>query len=79
MSRDVRHTATEPIRLDETDIDPEYGDIAICQCGLTDDRPFCDGSHRLTETEAEGVVYRYEGDERREIKSIEYRDTGESE
>lgn len=63
MARLVRHEARGPRRLDESDIDPEKGDIAICQCGLSADYPFCDGSHRATESEADGVLYRYEGDD----------------
>jgi CDGSH-type Zn-finger protein len=75
--REVTHTAVGPVRLDEDDIDEEKGDIAVCLCGLSDDYPFCDGSHRATRDEDEGVRYKYEGDsadgERREVE-LEYVD-----
>ncbi|MFC6825459.1 CDGSH iron-sulfur domain-containing protein [Halopelagius fulvigenes] len=76
MAREVRHDATGPLKIDGDDIDEEYGDVAICLCGLSADRPFCDGSHRATRDEDEGTVYEYEGDDdenpRREIAEILY-------
>lgn len=70
MVREVRITKTEPLRIDESDIDPKYGDIAICQCGLSDDRPFCDGSHKRTDNEMEGVIYRYTETDRKVVESL---------
>lgn len=82
MGRLVEHDATGPRKLDESDIDPEKGDIAVCQCGLSDKFPFCDGTHRETETETDGVCYRYvdeDGDlDRREVEHVAYTD-GETE
>jgi CDGSH-type Zn-finger protein len=73
--REVTHEATGPVRLDESDIDDQYGDIAICLCGLSDEQPFCDGSHRTTEDEALDVRYKYEGDsadgERRAVELVD--------
>lgn len=74
MAREVRHTATSPLRIDEDDIDDEKGDIAICLCGLSSNYPFCDGSHRATHDEASDAVYRYESGKRREIKKLVYAD-----
>ncbi|WP_433634674.1 CDGSH iron-sulfur domain-containing protein [Halomicrococcus sp. NG-SE-24] len=71
MAREVTHTATGPLKLDEDDLDPEKGDVAVCLCGLSDDYPFCDGSHRVTEDEVEGIVYRYEDGERRVVSEDE--------
>ncbi len=74
MAREVTHTARGPLKLDESDLDDEKGDVAICLCGLSREYPFCDGSHRVTEDEEAGVRYKYEDDdpegERRVIEGI---------
>lgn len=71
MAREVRHEATAPAVFDESDL-ADDGKLFICQCGLSSERPLCDGSHRATEDEDEGVVYRYdEGDGRRIVEGLE--------
>ncbi|MFW5977953.1 MAG: CDGSH iron-sulfur domain-containing protein [Halohasta sp.] len=84
MSRLVELDGTEPRILEESDLDPEKGDIAVCQCGLSAKFPFCDGSHRATRDEADDVCYRYldaEGDDdtdgdrqRRRVDHVRYED-----
>jgi CDGSH-type Zn-finger protein len=78
MAREITHDATGPLKLDESDLDEEKGDVAVCLCGLSDEYPFCDGSHNATADEAESVVYKYEDDdpegERREIEEIVFAD-----
>ncbi|MEM0123569.1 MAG: CDGSH iron-sulfur domain-containing protein [Conexivisphaerales archaeon] len=45
--------------------------IRICGCGLSQNKPFCDGHHRLTTDEEEGKVYTYDLENKR-IKAEEY-------
>jgi CDGSH-type Zn-finger protein len=78
MAREVTHDAKKPLKMDAEDIEARGGDIAICQCGLSAEYPFCDGAHRGTADESEGVVYKYEDDDvenpRREIAEIVFAD-----
>lgn len=76
MPREVTHDATRPLFLSTDDVDPEKGDIAVCRCGLSDDRPFCDGSHRAIEGEGDGV-YRYVDGERKRVARVEFADGDE--
>ncbi len=63
MARVVVHEDTGPLKLTEADLDAEKGNIAVCQCGLSDDYPFCDGTHRQTHDEADELLYQYDADD----------------
>jgi CDGSH-type Zn-finger protein len=60
MARIVRHDAKAPAIV-------KVGDkvIAVCQCGLSKNKPFCDGTHHGTEDEKDGVLYVYDVDGKR--------------
>ena len=64
MTRLIRHDATGPALIEVGGIT-----IAVCQCGLSRNKPFCDGSHEKTRGEVPGKVYLY--DENRNRVSIE--------
>jgi CDGSH-type Zn-finger protein len=76
MPREITHDANGPHRIDESDIDDEKGDIAICMCGLSAEYPFCDGSHVATTDEDPDIRYKYVNDddegERRVIAEMVY-------
>lgn len=55
MTRLVRHDAQEPREV-------KVGDqsVWICMCGLSKNKPFCDGSHKMTKNEQPGQTYIYD-------------------
>jgi CDGSH-type Zn-finger protein len=55
MARLVRHEAMEPI-----EIKPQQDSVWVCACGLSQDLPYCDGSHAKTTDEKPGEVCVYD-------------------
>ena len=76
--REVTHTDRGPYIVTPEDIDEEEGDVAVCRCGLSDEYPFCDGNHRMTDGEESGVRYKYGDGERREVRVTRVEGTAES-
>lgn len=59
MARMVRHEENGPYEVPEGSELPVW----ICGCGLSKNKPFCDGSHKKTRDEG-AQLYVYEGDQR---------------
>ena len=69
MARKVIQEEQGPYAIDEDELDAQGGGIYICQCGLSDNKPYCDGSHNATADEEDGVVYEYDSDGERHVVS----------
>lgn len=67
MSRLVELDANGPRKLDASDLDDQKGNVAICQCGLAETFPFCDGTHRRTSDEDPETRYVYDEDGTRRV------------
>jgi len=67
MARLVICTEKKPLKFE---VNGET--IAICQCGLSKKRPYCDGSHKRARDEDDNKLYVYDENSRVEIKFNPY-------
>jgi CDGSH-type Zn-finger protein len=65
MARMVRHEKNAPYEVPEGTELPLY----ICACGLSKNKPFCDGSHKKTRDENPTDVYVYDDNGRARVKT----------
>ncbi len=56
MARLVRHDKSGPYEVPAGTELPAY----ICGCGLSKNKPFCDGTHRKTRDENPAELYSYD-------------------
>ncbi|MGC8710424.1 MAG: CDGSH iron-sulfur domain-containing protein [Candidatus Micrarchaeia archaeon] len=65
--RIIKHERNHPYAVKLGDL-PQFKDsdettkkteLHICACGLSKHKPFCDGSHRHVQQEAQGKIYVY--------------------
>lgn len=71
MARLIPHDATGPIRND-----PQDKPVFVCACGLSQNLPLCDGSHKGCKGEEPGKVYVYDA-ERKTVVEVRDEEPGE--
>ncbi len=64
MARLVKHERQGPYEIPEGTELPVF----ICGCGLSKNKPFCDGSHKKTRDEEAGELYIYDANGRVKVE-----------
>ena len=62
MARLIKITDSKPVKVE---IGGEHK--WICMCGLSKNKPYCDGAHKQCHDEKEETTYVYENGERKEV------------
>ena len=52
------------------EIKPQRNSVWICECGLSHNKPYCDGSHVQTRNEQDGTIYLYDELTQRQAASV---------
>lgn len=68
MARLVRHVAIGPYKIDPQTL-PQDKLIFICGCGLSQNLPFCDGSHKNCRSEQADTLYVYDAQRKTVVES----------
>jgi CDGSH-type Zn-finger protein len=63
MARLVKHERNTPYEIAEGTKLPVY----ICACGLSKNKPFCDGTHKRTRDESADTLYAYDEESRAKV------------
>ncbi|MCS3919543.1 CDGSH iron-sulfur domain-containing protein [Fervidibacter sacchari] len=65
MARIVRYERRRPYLI-------QVGgqNVAICACGLSKNKPYCDGTHKITRDEEAGKLYAYDEQRNRTVVQV---------
>ena len=69
MSRIILREEQGPLPIPKSQL-PAGDSIYVCQCGLSKNGVFCDGSHTATRTERAGELYVYGETDGRRYRSL---------